>query len=231
MLQLFGALQSPLDSAIAERSDSCLSGVLPFSKGNRNVDIVEIETLIGRVRQGDEASAAELVRQYEPLIRREVRMRLEDSRLRRVLDSMDVVQSVMASFFVRTALGEYDLKNSADLIRLLISMTKNKVASVARFEKREKRDSRRTVIDEEVLVAVPNRDETPSQIVSGRELLERFKGLLSPEEKQLSELRVSGKTWDEIASVLGGTAQARRVQYSRVIHRVSLELGLIESGE
>ncbi len=39
---------------------------------------------------------------------REVRLHLEDSRLSRSLDSVDVSQSVLASFFVRAAAGEYD---------------------------------------------------------------------------------------------------------------------------
>jgi hypothetical protein len=38
--------------------------------------------LIRRVRAGDQDAAAELVRQYEPTIRRVVRVRLTDTRLR-----------------------------------------------------------------------------------------------------------------------------------------------------
>jgi RNA polymerase sigma-70 factor (ECF subfamily) len=55
-----------------------------------------------RVRSGDEQAAAELVRQFEPLIRREVRYQLRDRRLYRLFDSMDICQSVLASFFVWT---------------------------------------------------------------------------------------------------------------------------------
>mgnify|MGYP001138158190 FL=1 len=62
--------------------------------------------LIGRVRNGDEGAAAELVRRYEPAVRRAARVRLVDTRLNRMLDSMDVCQSVMASFFVRAAMGQ-----------------------------------------------------------------------------------------------------------------------------
>ena len=54
-----------------------------------------------RVRAGDEEAATELVRRYESAVRIEVRMRLADSRLRRVVDTMDLCQSVLASFFVR----------------------------------------------------------------------------------------------------------------------------------
>ena len=38
-----------------------------------------------------------------------MRIHLRDVRLRRVLDSTDICQSVLASFFVRAALGQYDL--------------------------------------------------------------------------------------------------------------------------
>ena len=53
-----------------------------------------------RIRAGDEQAAAELVQQVEPLIRREVRLRLDDRPLLRLFDSMDVCQSVLASFFL-----------------------------------------------------------------------------------------------------------------------------------
>jgi hypothetical protein len=48
-----------------------------------------------RIRAGDEQAAAELVHRYEAAVRLAVRMRLGDARLRRVLDSMDVCQSVL----------------------------------------------------------------------------------------------------------------------------------------
>ena len=64
--------------------------------------------LIGRVRAGDALAAAEVVRRYEPALRRAVRARLRrDPRLCRLLDSVDVSQSVLASFFVRAALGQW----------------------------------------------------------------------------------------------------------------------------
>jgi RNA polymerase sigma-70 factor (ECF subfamily) len=52
--------------------------------------------LIRRVRAGDERAAQEIVRLYEPAIRREARVRLVDSRLRRLFDSMRVPQPVVA---------------------------------------------------------------------------------------------------------------------------------------
>jgi DNA-directed RNA polymerase specialized sigma24 family protein len=64
-----------------------------------------IEDLIGRVRAGDQAAATELVRDFEPYVRRAVRIQLRDPRLRAVVDTADICQSVMASLFARLALG------------------------------------------------------------------------------------------------------------------------------
>src|SRR5262249_55630288 len=65
--------------------------------------------LIRRIRAGDNQAAADLVRQYGATVRRHARLRLHDARLRRLLDSMDVCQSALGSFFARAAAGQYDL--------------------------------------------------------------------------------------------------------------------------
>src|SRR6478609_4146362 len=72
--------------------------------------------LIRRVRERDQQAAQELVGRYENAIRRVVRIHLRDARMRRVLDSTDICQSVLASFFVRTALGEYELNTPVQLL-------------------------------------------------------------------------------------------------------------------
>src|SRR4030081_1002262 len=98
---------------------------------------------IRRIRAGDQQAAEELVRQYEPLIRREVRIHLEDRHLSQLFDSMDISQSVLLSFFVRTAAGQYDLEEPDQLLRLLVTITRNKLASAARREHQQRRDQRR----------------------------------------------------------------------------------------
>src|SRR5262249_14913012 len=91
---------------------------------------------LSRVRQGDEEAAAALVRQFEPVIRREVRMRLTDPALYRLVDSVDICQWVLLGFFVRAAAGQYDLAGPRDLCNLLLTMAQNKVASEARKQRR-----------------------------------------------------------------------------------------------
>src|SRR5205807_1491596 len=55
--------------------DSCMSELDAFRDAIR------------RIRAGDERAAAELVSRYEPVIRREVRLQLQDRRLARLFDS------------------------------------------------------------------------------------------------------------------------------------------------
>jgi RNA polymerase sigma-70 factor (ECF subfamily) len=183
------------------------------------------DEFIRRIRDGDERAAEELVRQYEPLIRRAVRMRLEDERLRRLFDSTDVCQSVLASFFARTALGQYDLETPERLIGLLVAMTRNKVAAAARWQQSQRRDARRVAPAEE-LAEVADPGPSPSEQVSCRELLEQFRASLSAEESQIARLRNDGLNWAEVASQLGGSAQARRVQFARAMERISQQMGI-----
>src|SRR5271166_5193654 len=94
------------------------------------------DELIRQVGNGDEQAAARLVRDFEPVARRVLRARLRGARARQEFDSMDICQSVFAIFFVRVAAGQYDLKEPDDLIKLLLTMTRNKVAEKMRHQHR-----------------------------------------------------------------------------------------------
>ena len=182
--------------------------------------------LLRRLTAGDQRAAEQLVRDYEPVVRREVRFRLRGPGVRAQVDSMDICQSVLAGFFVRAAGGGgFDLNEPADLVRLLVTMTRNKVAEKVRWQHRRRRDSRRTV-GEAGASAVTGDDPSPSRVVSGRELLDQVRQRLGAEERRLAELRAGGRSWDDIAAELGGTPGARRKQLARALDRVAGELGV-----
>jgi len=189
---------------------------------------VSFAELMARVRAGEEQAASELVRLYEPEIRREVRLRLSDPHIRRVFDSMDICQSVLMSFFVRAHLGEYDVSDPRQLLKLLMSMARNKLAFQVRKQRAQRRDHRRVVNETAEQLNVPARSATPSQVAEARELVLEFRRRLNSEEQRIAELRSQGKEWEEIAVELGGSADARRKQLARAIVRVSQELGLEE---
>ena len=189
-------------------------------------DDAQFTSLIQRVRAGDEQAVQELVRDYEPFIRRSIRIRLRDPRLRRVFDSTDICQSVLASFCVRAALGQYDLSEPDHLPKLLHAMARNKLAHEVQKQRAGRRDYRR----EEPIAASHIEpvavSDTPSQIASYRELLLEVRRRLSSEEVKIAELRDRGNDWAAIARELGGTPDGRRMQLARAIGRIADELDL-----
>jgi DNA-directed RNA polymerase specialized sigma24 family protein len=181
---------------------------------NRNDNFSD---LFKRVRRGDADAAAVIVRRYESAIRVAVRTRLSDPALRRQLDSMDVCQSVLASFFIRAAAGAYDLHEPRQLVALLVKMAQNKLAMHARSQYRQRRDIRRSRESfrepERVVSSAPD----PIRYVAGKELLNRALELMSTETRGIAERRMGGESWSEIASDIGGTPDARRKQYERAV--------------
>ena len=190
------------------------------------IDAPTFDELIRRVRAGDQDAAATLVRCYEPAIRRAVRFRLADARLGALLESMDICQSVLASFFLRAASGQYELKTPAQLLKLLTVMARNKLNSQARKQLAQRRGGRHVTSgepDEGRFVAA---DASPSTEVAVRDLLQEVQRRLSADERRLLELRNQGCDWATIAAELGGGAEALRRRLSRALDRVAEQLGL-----
>src|SRR6516165_4749350 len=130
-----------------------------------------LTVLLGRFRAGDPDAARELVEAYEPHLRRMIRLRIRDSRLRRLFDSADICQSVMANFFARLSLGQYDLESPAQLVRLLESMARSKIATQARKAQVVRRDERE--IDNEDGALVPaSPGPSPTEQVAWQELIQ-----------------------------------------------------------
>ncbi len=123
--------------------------------------------LMERVRQGDEQAAAELVRTYEPVIRRAIRFRLTNASMRNALDSMDICQSVLGSFFIRAASGQYEVNEPEDLQKLLTAMARNKFKFQVRKQHAQRRDQRRIDAGADVNT-LAGRDGTVSRMVAAR---------------------------------------------------------------
>jgi len=184
--------------------------------------------LVLRIRRGDQDAAAELVRRYEPAIRRVVRVRL-GGRMAALFDSMDVCQSVMGSFFLRVAAGQYRIESPEDLLKLLATMARHKLAFQVRRQRAQKRDVARDVkggLSTDQLAAT---EPTPSRNAEVRDLLGELDRRLTPDERILVDLRNQGHEWEEIAVRLSGSAEALRKKHARALDRVAKELGLENS--
>jgi RNA polymerase sigma factor (sigma-70 family) len=184
-----------------------------------------------RIRCGDSEAAQELVRRYESSIRLAVRTRLTDPALKRQLDSADICQSVLASFFVRAAAGQYDLADPGQLVALLVRMARNKLVGHVRFHRRQRRDARLVSGQDSAAERVADGGPAPDQIAVARDLLAALRAGLTPEERDLAERRGAGQGWAEIAAALGGTATGRRMQLKRAIDRLAPRLGLTDADD
>ena len=180
-----------------------------------------LASLVRRIRLGDEDAAAELVRVYEAAIRRVVRLRMRDPRLRRAFDASDICQSVLASFFARLTLGQYDLDRPGQLVRLLETMARNKIATEARR------------LPTTVALAAVRPDEEPAapgpgpvRLAVGHDLVRAFRDRMTDAERWLSDERGRGRPWAEIAAEAGEHPDAVRKRLARALDRISHTLGL-----
>jgi RNA polymerase sigma factor (sigma-70 family) len=180
--------------------------------------------LMRQVRAGNEQAAEELVKQYEPQIRRRIRMQMNGSSVQRFLDSGDIFQSVAINFFVKATAGDFELNHPAQLAALLMTMAHNKLLDKIRHEKRM------VIAGDLSLVAaqVVAEDDTPSRQVALKDLFQQVMARLSPDERALADQRFAeGLGWAEIqASQKTETnKEALRKRLERGLSRVLEEMG------
>jgi RNA polymerase sigma-70 factor (ECF subfamily) len=179
------------------------------------------DNLIQGVRHGDADAATKLVREFEPEIRRVIRIHLRDSPLHRQFDSMDICQSVMANFLVRASAGQFDLDAPTKVLRLLVTMARNKLTDKARAHKGAARHpGGKQTEGSQVLNNVADSATSPSRVLQGRELLEQIKQQLTPEEAELLDYRAEGLEWPEIGVKLNAKPDGLRKKFTRAMDRV-----------
>lgn len=190
---------------------------------------MEFQHLLERVKCGDQDAAATLVQNYEPLVRRFIRFRLTSPSLRRTFDSLDICQSVLSKFFVEITAGDLELNDPGQLKALLLTMARNKLYDRVRDAHADRRDVRRTeATGDDALAQVTHPGQSPSEMMSGKEILDRLREQLSEEERYLIEQRMSGTSWEQIAAQLGASPEALRKRMTRAIDDAAKSIGLRE---
>ena len=185
--------------------------------------------LIRRACDRDEEAAAELVRQFEPELRRIIRFQMSDPGLRRMLDSLDVCQSVLAAFFAQLYAGNLQFSQPRQLAGLLALMARNKVVDRARQDRSASRGGGkvRAAVDglEEL---VPDSIPEPDRLVADRDLLQSVRSRLDTTDQEILDKWLLGQEWAEIAKQMGSTPDALRKRLSRAIDGAARKLGLLE---
>jgi RNA polymerase sigma factor (sigma-70 family) len=183
--------------------------------------------LLPRIQAGDQEAATEFFQTYEPHVRRVVRARLRASTgtVRRITDSSDLCQIVLASFLVGSAVGRYELADSDAAKKLLARIAANKVIDLRR--KPEFRNPAVSIASPAVDGIGPvAREPSPASQLVLSELIGMANELLSETERPIAELRKEGLSWDEVGRKLGKSGEAVRKTLDRAAKRVMLALGL-----
>ncbi len=181
--------------------------------------------LLKRISEGDDAAEQEFVRTYKPHLRRHVRIKLRLRRIRRVSDTSDICQVVLATVLVRTALGQYDIDDSAAMRKLLARIADHKLIDLA--HKAEFRVPHLSIgaLDESGAEPADTKASPISELALD-ELVQKGKHLLTEAEQRIAELRKEGRAWADVGAQLGMTGDACRKRFERTVDRVVLALGL-----
>jgi RNA polymerase sigma-70 factor (ECF subfamily) len=178
--------------------------------------------LMQRVRDDDPDAWDELVRLYEPHVRRFVRVHLTDERLRCFVDSVDVCQSVLKNLFAAVNDGRCEVDSPEELLKLLAAMAHNRVIDKWRTHRLEIEQTEPGGAQR--LPEVPARGDGPPDPDA---LLKAFLARLAPDERDLIDRHwLLGQSWEELATELGINADALRKQCARAMDRAAGELGL-----
>jgi RNA polymerase sigma-70 factor (ECF subfamily) len=169
--------------------------------------------------RGSDADASREV--FERFFRRIVglaRARL-DRRLSGKVDAETVASSVLATFFRRSAAGEFVLNEWTDLWRLLATITMRKCLNRARGFLNQGRDVSREIDVEDVQLL--DREPSPDEEIIVRDLLDKLLLHVAPDERAVIERSLQGHEVTEI--VAGCVLSERTVVPIRERFRRSLE--------
>lgn len=158
--------------------------------------------LLRKLRDGDNEAAREIFARYAQRLARFAEEHLSH-KLRGRVDSDDIVQSVLHTFFKRSARGEFQIDNSAQIWQLLVRITLMRVRAKARHHTAAMRDARAEDAGAELELAdAIGHDPDPSEALILVEAIERLVGGLPPMYCQVLDLRLQGHSAAEIADQL-----------------------------
>lgn len=206
------------------RTGGCLAS------GGISVPAEGFAQLVKRAQRGDADALERLLREYSDAIRREVRFCLLDSRLRRVVGESDIYQSVVTRFALQLREGEFAFDQPDDLVKLLKTMARARVAELARFWQAQRRDVRRNEsLGPDAGEQHAGHEPTPSSVIGTAELIAQALSRLSHRDRQIILWRQDGIDWSEITSQLGETnSETVRRQHQRALDRAAHEMSADE---
>lgn len=178
----------------------------------------DLPRFLAMLRSRDADEVAQLLSQYEPIIRQAIHLRLLSGRLQHLVETADIFQSLVLDFLTqqpRAATGP------GDLHAYLARAVRNKV--LARLRKEHRRAG-------EVKETYDRVSPGPSAewLVEARDTLRAIRDRLPMQERHLLDLLGQGFSWPAIAAQVGGSPDALRMRLNRAIASIRTQM---EQGE
>lgn len=188
--------------------------------------------LLRRAQAGDDLALRDLLERYQDRLLRIVRIQLAGSPLRRLHDSMDLVQNTFVAALPK--IGELRPASSASLLHWLAIIATNKIRDAYGRETADRRDLRRsrpidvgTHSEVAAIQAAPSA-EAPLRAAAEAELRERLDAEvaeLPEDQRRVVLLRdYCGDSWERIAVELGREQGAARQLHQRAWIRLRQRL-------
>ncbi|HZU38941.1 MAG TPA: sigma-70 family RNA polymerase sigma factor [Gemmataceae bacterium] len=176
-------------------------------------------TFLRLLRSHDTKEADQLLRQYEPILCQAIHLRLLDGRLRHLLETADIFQSLVLDFLTQQP---GPATGPGDLHAYLAQAVRKKVLARLRKERRR------------VGELSPSYDgaspELPAEwLAEARDAIEAVRARLPQRERELLDLVGEGLSWPAIAAQVGGTPAALRMRLGRAIARARAQLEMREA--
>src|SRR5207247_6652478 len=94
----------------------------------------EFQKFLAVLRSGERHAIEELLRQLDPFLRRAIRLRLIDTRLRRAVDTTDILQSLLKDFLAQKKNDHPSAGASGEMCAYLTAAVRNKIRTRLRKE-------------------------------------------------------------------------------------------------
>lgn len=178
----------------------------------------ELQEFFAALRSGDPQTVEPLLNRLDPSLRRIIRARLKDARVRSVADTSDIFQSLLKDFLFQKESERSPSESSGGMYAYLAAAACHKIQAKLR---KERRHVGSLADDFEPVSSEPQ----PTKRLEDRDFVEAVRERLGEDGRLLFDLAVQGLAWSEISVVVGGKPDALRMRLRRGIANVLSELG------
>ena len=175
-----------------------------------NIPTPELQEFFAVIQGDDEQALEKMLQELDPFLRRLIRLRLRDGRLRRTVDTTDILHSLLEDFLRQPAAGEPAETSSAELSAYLAAAVRHKVQTRLR---KERRHAGSLPLDWDPASRGPD----ICKRVEDQDFAAAIRGRLDASTCLLLDLKAQGLTWPEIAAQVGGRADALRMRLNRAV--------------